>query len=248
MIDLQQLISRALGGEMVVVTLAELSSFDGGDGGLRGLLPILTRLSDAGVTVKPGLELDDMQLARRLVVTRPGLTGVSTASYCREALAAGEGERVEFKSTFLRAVGKEIPEEEVKYQVVKALAGMLNHRGGCILVGVADDGQVVGIEQDFDSRRPNTDVWLRGLVDVFQTRLKPLVVSDTLLVDTPTIEGRTICCIRVRAEGPGLTYARDTKNAWHVYTRVGSMTKDVPIDEVEGLVLRRQAQWSRARH
>ncbi|RKZ12498.1 hypothetical protein DRQ50_11865, partial [bacterium] len=60
----------------------------------------------------------------------------------------GEGDQLEFKSTMrfnLRA-GK--PGKEIELAWLKSVIGYLNTDGGIILLGVADDGEVLGLEAD----------------------------------------------------------------------------------------------------
>ncbi len=70
-----------------------------------------------------------------------------------ELIKQGESRTLEFKST-LRWNLKENRKDakRVTYAAVKTIAAFLNTEGGDLLLGVADDGSVVGIERDrFDS-------------------------------------------------------------------------------------------------
>ena len=51
----------------------------------------------------------------------------------RKMIALGESENLEFKASF----GKE---------VIESLAAFANHKGGVVLVGVEDSGNVVGVK------------------------------------------------------------------------------------------------------
>ena len=70
-----------------------------------------------------------------------------------ELIKQGESRTLEFKST-LRWNLKEQRKDarRITYAAVKTIAAFLNTEGGDLLLGVADDGSVVGIDQDrFDS-------------------------------------------------------------------------------------------------
>src|SRR5207302_6489257 len=66
-----------------------------------------------------------------------------------ELIKRGESKTLEFKST-LRWSVKEARKDDklVTHAVLKTVAAFLNTEGGDLLIGVADDGSIVGIEQD----------------------------------------------------------------------------------------------------
>jgi hypothetical protein len=91
-----------------------------------------------------------------------------------QALAAGEGERVEFKEAILWG-------DEAENAVVRTVAAFLNKRGGTLLIGVDDHKKVVGLDPDYQSlgkharehRTPDKDrdVFQRHLRQVLSARL-----------------------------------------------------------------------------
>jgi DNA-binding response OmpR family regulator len=65
-----------------------------------------------------------------------------------ELLEAGESDSLEYKSTLRMNLRSEKFDENMELAVLKTVAAFLNAQGGKLLVGVADDGSVVGIEKD----------------------------------------------------------------------------------------------------
>jgi hypothetical protein len=60
----------------------------------------------------------------------------------------GEHERLEFKSTMRWNLKEDRPGAEISRAWLKTLAAFLNSEGGTLLIGVADDRRIVGIEAD----------------------------------------------------------------------------------------------------
>ena len=60
----------------------------------------------------------------------------------------GEGAGVEFKSTVRTNLRTGKKGKEIELAWLKAVAGFLNSGGGALLIGVSDDGRIVGIERD----------------------------------------------------------------------------------------------------
>ena len=65
-----------------------------------------------------------------------------------DLIAAGESETIEFKSTARVNLHTGEADPKMEHVIVKTVCGLLNHEGGTLLIGVADDGQVLGIEPD----------------------------------------------------------------------------------------------------
>ena len=63
-------------------------------------------------------------------------------------IAGGESGAVEYKSTLRRNLHTGQPDEKMHLAALKTIAGFLNAKGGALLIGVADDGEVLGVEAD----------------------------------------------------------------------------------------------------
>jgi Putative DNA-binding domain len=81
-------------------------------------------------------------------------------------LQQGESNTIEFKSTArwnLRDSKKDRTMEEV---ILKTVAAFLNTQGGTLLIGVADDGLIVGLDLDYQTLkkkdRDGFELWLMG--------------------------------------------------------------------------------------
>jgi len=61
---------------------------------------------------------------------------------------AGEGDSVEFKSTMRWNLHADRSDKKIEDGCLKTVAGYLNADGGVLLVGVADDGEVIGLGKD----------------------------------------------------------------------------------------------------
>jgi len=128
----------------------------------------------------------------------------------KELIAGGENDSVEFKET-ARYVAREgdskgegISPQVVEREIWKSVGGFFNSReGGRLLIGVADDGSIVGLERDYSvtklsrkeqSARDAFMLWLNGmLTGKFGKRF---VASYRVSIEK--LDGKDICCIDVR--------------------------------------------------
>ena len=67
----------------------------------------------------------------------------------RVLIAKGESAELEFKSTFRWDLKENKVNRALENVVLKTLAGYMNGNGGTLLIGVADDGSIVGLENDY---------------------------------------------------------------------------------------------------
>jgi hypothetical protein len=66
----------------------------------------------------------------------------------RRLIDRGEGRTVEFKSTMRMNLHTQKPGKEIELAWLKAAAAFMNTDGGILLLGVSDDGDIVGLEAD----------------------------------------------------------------------------------------------------
>lgn len=65
-----------------------------------------------------------------------------------QLIAAGEGDAIEFKSTLRTNLHTGQHDEKMHLAVLKTIAGFLNAKGGTLLIGVSDSGEVLGLDAE----------------------------------------------------------------------------------------------------
>lgn len=68
----------------------------------------------------------------------------------RNLINKGESNIIEFKETFRYNVETQSKDKLLKIEVSKAVCGMLNSVGGIVIIGVADDKTIEGIQRDLN--------------------------------------------------------------------------------------------------
>lgn len=69
----------------------------------------------------------------------------------KDQIAIGENNTTEFKSSYRRDIRQQQLNDALKFQIIKTIAAFLNSEGGKLYVGVADDGTILGIENDINA-------------------------------------------------------------------------------------------------
>jgi len=119
-----------------------------------------------------------------------------------EMIANGENSGVEFKRDDIR------PE-----QLAKEVVALVNFQGGCILIGVEDDGVITGIQ------RPNLEEWV---MNIFRDKIHPMVLPyyEEILVE----EGKKVAVISF-SQGISKPYVLRHSGHEDIYIRVGSSSQ-----------------------
>jgi hypothetical protein len=119
-------------------------------------------------------------------------TYMSKRRQAEELIRLGESKTVELKSTLRWDLREEKKDPKAITQaVLKTIAAFLNTEGGDLLIGVADDGEVLGTEMDkFD----NDDKYIRHLSQSVQNALGDRSGS---CIDPriQTVDGKSVCVV-----------------------------------------------------
>jgi len=142
-----------------------------------------------------------------------------------ELIKTGEGASVEFKQTARVNLATKQRDPLMELMVIKSVAGFMNARGGTLLLGVSDAGEIVGIEKDLKTlgskqTHDGFALWLTGLLDNLSG---PAAVSN-VLVSFEDFPGGTVCRIDVQpAKKPA--FVRGSKGEADLYVRLNNSTR-----------------------
>jgi len=154
-----------------------------------------------------------------------------------ELLAADEGAHLEYKSTLRTGADSGEVIKVLETAVIKTVAAFANSRqGGTLLIGVADDGSVHGLESDYASlRKPGKDDR-----DLFALHLSQVLINalgaaaaSTVTVQTHHVDGQDLCRVHVPpSDFPVDADVKIEKNGQLLtktafYVRIGNGTREV---------------------
>jgi len=122
-----------------------------------------------------------------------------------ELIARTEDSHLEFKSTFRWDLKKAEVSKVIETSVLKTVAAFLNSRdGGTLLIGVADDNTVLGLESDYLALHKEG----KDDADLFQLALTQAVLNavgaaaaTNVTTQIHTIGGHDVCRVHVKPSG-----------------------------------------------
>jgi type I restriction enzyme, R subunit len=172
----------------------------------------------------------DAAFAERVAEQLRG-AGASFAVASEELIARDETFEVEFKSTARWNLREKCRDERIEDAIVKTVAGFLNTDGGTLLIGVADDHQVIGISSDLPLVKPSS---ADGLMNWLTTRLINALGHLAVMRTRARIDqlpGGEICRIDIaRSSTPVIALMSDGTEAFWV--RMNNSTRRLPELEI----------------
>lgn len=148
----------------------------------------------------------------------------------RRLIARGENTHIEFKSTMRMNLHTNRPGKEIELAWLKGVSAFLNCEGGVLLIGVADDGEIRGIEADGFASDDKCRLHFKNLID---SHLGP-EYGRFLRLELYRIEEKTIAAVECEpADTPVFLRHRGTEI---FLIRNGPSTMELPISKALGYI------------
>jgi hypothetical protein len=153
-------------------------------------------------------------------------------------IGAGEGETVEFKASLRWDHREKQVNRALEKAVARTVAGFMNLKGGTLVIGVSDEGEIWGLEADFATLtfRKDRDGWEQALRNVLNAYLSK-EVAVLIGVTFAGADGKTVAVVRA---DPALKpiYLMDHSVA-EFYVRSGNTTQQLDVKQANDYIRQR---------
>ena len=157
-----------------------------------------------------------------------------------ELIAAGEHEKLEFKSTLRWNLKADRAGKEIELAVLKTVAAFLNTDGGILMIGVGDNGDILGIESD---QFENEDGYLRHFSSLLNQHIG-LEFSESVEFALHTINGKRVCVVNCRKSSQPVFLKHKKEESF--YVRSGPSSRQLSLSQVLEYLKDRQASQRRS--
>jgi hypothetical protein len=162
-------------------------------------------------------------------------------------IADGESNSLEFKPALVYDFYKKKGSINILYKIAKTICGFLNYKGGLLLIGVSDQGEIQGLEYDYSvlsvdkSNRAKQKDLIRQQVDhlivrYFNKSIHPLVEAEIKKQQ----DGKDLLIISIEKSSKPvfLKNERYGKEIKEFYIRMNASTRQISdVEELAGYVL-----------
>ena len=168
---------------------------------------------------------------------------IKTVIDLEEVIESGEHGFLEFKSTMRWNLREARQDKKMEEIILKSIAAFNNSEGGKLLIGVADKGDILGLQDDYNTLK-------EGNKDHFELHLRNIVnnaygkdfATTHMKVNFPIIEESEICEIDIKAGNKPLFLEVSNNNGQKLkkfFVRSGNSSQDLDIAETAEYVKRR---------
>ncbi|MBD3330045.1 DUF262 domain-containing protein [Candidatus Peregrinibacteria bacterium] len=152
-----------------------------------------------------------------------------------ELIAEGESDELEFKSSLRWNYATEQIDKKLETVILKSISAFSNWEGGTLIIGVEDEGGILGLDHDYRS--------LNGTRDEFELHLRNLVnktfgkvfATTGINITFQTINDSEICVINI-SKGNKPLYLEIMDNngqkSEKFYVRSGNTSQELGLSEI----------------
>lgn len=153
-----------------------------------------------------------------------------------ELITEGESDELEFKSTLRWDINERVINKKLEEVVIKTMAAFANSQGGTLLIGVGDNGQILGLEHDYLALggvdRDKFELHLRNL---FNQQFGTAFVTSKIQIRFHEIEDEDVCQVDVNPAAKPVVVTFKDKNGQtseKFYARSGNSSQEIPLSEM----------------
>jgi hypothetical protein len=147
-----------------------------------------------------------------------------------DLIALGESQTLEFKSSWQWDIREKKENTALRHASLKTIAAFLNSEGGTLLIGVEDDGNILGISNDLARFQNSKDRFEQNL----RTRLVEsigTVAAAGVNIRFAAAADKEVCVLEVEPSRERV-YSRSDRGQ-EFYCRVGNTTRALTLEEAE---------------
>lgn len=134
----------------------------------------------------------------------------------------GESDTIEFKSSLRYDYRQECTNKKLELVIAKTVSAFLNSAGGILFIGVDDDGNTLGLDNDYNSlQKKNSDGFILALTNVINTSLgkKCHHFLNTHIV---SLNNRDICIVTVEKSDVPVFFGKGDKEEFYIRAAASS--------------------------
>ena len=152
-------------------------------------------------------------------------------------ISHGESSTLEFKSSFRWDVKHSKVNKQLVFVILKTIAGFMNNSGGTLLIGVGDDGKIIGLENDYQNlKKQDRDGFEQSIFTAISTNLGT-DLSNYVHVLFHTIDSKDICRLIIMPSTRPVFIKQEGSTKF--YIRTGVSTRELNIEEATKFIATR---------
>jgi hypothetical protein len=148
----------------------------------------------------------------------------------KQRITEGESQRQEFKSSLQWDVRQQKHNPDLRHSVLKSLAAFLNTKGGTLIIGVEDNGNILGLEKDVELVGNSRDKFEQLLANLISEHLGNQY-APLLKGHFEEVEGKTVYVFEIDPSPEPVYLQEKGSKKKQFFIRVHTTTRDLDPQE-----------------
>lgn len=144
----------------------------------------------------------------------------------KERILNGENESLELKSSLRYDMREGTVNKKLEFVIAKTISAFLNSEGGDLIIGVEDNGHILGIEKDLQTL-------LKKNTDEFELHLRQIIkkyLSDNyekyIKIKFPKVDDKIVCLVKISKSGKPVFVSYEGNESFFVRNGNSSIPKN----------------------
>jgi predicted HTH transcriptional regulator len=156
----------------------------------------------------------------------------------QDILSNGETDTVEFKSSLRYDLRQQATNKKLELVIAKTVSAFLNTNGGMLIIGVDDNGKVLGLENDYLTlNKKNRDGFVLALTNVININIGKKT-HNFITITIEELDGNEIAIITVEKSDSPVFFGK--ANAEEFYIRAAASSQPLGLKETHEYI---QSHW-----
>jgi hypothetical protein len=151
-----------------------------------------------------------------------------------ERIRQRENDNRELKSSFRYDFNENMkrPNPRLEKVIAKTVSAFMNASGGNLFIGVSDDGNILGLEQDYLTlKKQNSDAFEIEVRQSVEKYTRNKMANEYMKFEFHKVEGKEICEITVSSTPKPVFIYDEGGKQQECYVRIGNASKPYTLDE-----------------
>ena len=220
--------------EQVCMAVSRALGFKSTSGQLRDLIAeiVAAALKKQWIERRNGMLIAGAEAPAAVMAPKP-------PSALSALIAQGEHETLEFKETLRWDVALNASNKKLEDVVVKTLAAFANRIGGTLLIGIADNGEVRGLDRDYSCLGGSSDKMQLHFTNLLTNHFGQAYRASRIRVTVADHDGKDICRVDIdRSPSAVFVTTADSKgnSAERFFVRSGNSTQELSPRETAAYI------------
>jgi len=148
----------------------------------------------------------------------------------KEIIIKGENDHVEFKSSLRWDYKQSQPNKALENVIIKTISAFLNSNGGMLLIGIDDEGNFLGLENDYNSiSKKNQDGFILALTNLINQHIGKNA-HKFIDINILAINNMDLCVINMSKSDVPIYVGKNDQQAF--YIRASASSQPLSMSEM----------------